>query len=116
MDVIKAVLQETILKVERTITEERLTRLRRDCEQDAKRLDLVRTTPLFEIVRLFLVSNVQRSIYDPILYQHCERLYAKVKRSSDRFYKETVTVVIDEVMRTHGLDPSRVLGNGIKTM
>lgn len=115
MEEVSRVLESMVLDVERRVTEECLRRHERAKERDAQRLELVRSTFLFKMVRLFLVSSVEKSIYDRVRYEKCERLYAKASASDD-FYKETVTVVIDEVMRLYGLEPSIVLGTGIKTM
>ena len=85
-----------------------------DLQDDARwheeRLDRVRDTQLFKLMRLYLHSAVERAFYEEAKYVQCQRLYKKAQTQNDPIYLDTVSCVIDEAMRRHDLDPRRVLG------
>lgn len=81
-----------------------------EARRHEERLDSVRDTNLFKLMRLYLHNAVEHAFLEEAKYVHCTRLYKKAQTQNDPIYLDTVSCVIDEAMRRHDLDPRRVLG------
>jgi len=111
---IEHVLQRMLVRIEGDAVSAFLLRRQREYQQDLMRLESVQNTELYKMMRLLLVYRMQQSIFDHVRIKKCKTMYA-MHEAEEPVYKEVITVVIDEVMRAHQLDPTIVLGSGINS-